>query len=82
MGELEGKVVLLTGAGRGVGVGIALALAKAGATLGLTDAEVITGLPRPPQPAPASIAHHAPISVVAQPPASRVSPSRAAISPW
>lgn len=42
--------------------------------LGLTDAEVITGLPRPPQPAPATIAHHAPISVVAQPPASRVSP--------
>jgi hypothetical protein len=42
--------------------------------LGLSDAEVITGLPRPPQPPPAAIAHHAPISVVAQPPASRVSP--------
>jgi 2-hydroxycyclohexanecarboxyl-CoA dehydrogenase len=35
VGELEGKVAFLTGAGRGVGVGIALALAKAGASLGL-----------------------------------------------
>lgn len=35
MGELEGKVAFLTGAGRGVGVGIALALAKAGASVGL-----------------------------------------------
>lgn len=35
MGELDGKVVFLTGAGRGVGVGIALALAKAGASIGL-----------------------------------------------
>lgn len=35
MGELDGKVAFLTGAGRGVGVGIALALAKAGATIGL-----------------------------------------------
>lgn len=35
MGELEGKVVFLTGAGSGVGVGIALALGKAGASIGL-----------------------------------------------
>ena len=35
MGELDGKVAFLTGAGRGVGVGIAMALAKAGATTGL-----------------------------------------------
>lgn len=35
MGELEGKVAFLTGAGRGVGVGIAMALAKAGAKIGL-----------------------------------------------
>lgn len=35
MGELEGKVAFLTGAGRGVGVGIAVALAKAGASVGL-----------------------------------------------
>lgn len=35
MGELDGKVAFLTGAGRGVGVGIAMALAKAGATVGL-----------------------------------------------
>ncbi len=35
MGELDGKVAFLTGAGRGVGVGLALALAKAGAKLGL-----------------------------------------------
>jgi NAD(P)-dependent dehydrogenase (short-subunit alcohol dehydrogenase family) len=35
MGELDGKVAFLTGAGRGVGAGIALALAKAGATIGL-----------------------------------------------
>jgi NAD(P)-dependent dehydrogenase (short-subunit alcohol dehydrogenase family) len=35
MGELEGKVVFLTGAGSGVGVGIALALARAGAAVGL-----------------------------------------------
>jgi NAD(P)-dependent dehydrogenase (short-subunit alcohol dehydrogenase family) len=35
MGELEGKVAFLTGAGRGVGVGIAMALAKAGASIGL-----------------------------------------------
>jgi NAD(P)-dependent dehydrogenase (short-subunit alcohol dehydrogenase family) len=35
MGELDGKVVFLTGAGRGVGVGIATALAKAGASIGL-----------------------------------------------
>ena len=35
MGELEGKVAFVTGAGSGVGVGIALALAKAGASIGL-----------------------------------------------
>lgn len=35
MGELEGKVAFLTGAGRGIGVGISLALAKAGASVGL-----------------------------------------------
>jgi NAD(P)-dependent dehydrogenase (short-subunit alcohol dehydrogenase family) len=35
MGELEGKVAFLTGAGRGVGIGVALALAKAGASVGL-----------------------------------------------
>jgi len=35
MGELDGKVAFLTGAGRGVGAGIAVALAKAGATVGL-----------------------------------------------
>lgn len=35
MGELDGKVAFLTGAGRGVGVGIAAALAKAGAKVGL-----------------------------------------------
>jgi len=35
MGELDGKVAFLTGAGRGVGVGIALALAKAGAAVAL-----------------------------------------------
>jgi len=35
MGELDGKVAFVTGAGRGVGVGIAVALAKAGATIGL-----------------------------------------------
>jgi NAD(P)-dependent dehydrogenase (short-subunit alcohol dehydrogenase family) len=35
MGELEGKVAFLTGAGRGVGIGIAMALAKAGASVGL-----------------------------------------------
>ena len=35
MGDLEGKVAFLTGAGRGVGVGIALALAKAGASIGM-----------------------------------------------
>ena len=35
MGELDGKVAFLTGAGSGVGVGIALALAKAGAKVGL-----------------------------------------------
>jgi 2-hydroxycyclohexanecarboxyl-CoA dehydrogenase len=35
MGELDGKVAFLTGAGRGVGAGIAVALAKAGATIGL-----------------------------------------------
>ena len=35
MGELDGKVAFLTGAGSGVGVGIALALAKAGASVGM-----------------------------------------------
>lgn len=35
MGELDGKVAFLTGAGRGVGVGIATALTKAGAAVGL-----------------------------------------------
>jgi 2-hydroxycyclohexanecarboxyl-CoA dehydrogenase len=35
MGELEGKVAFLTGAGRGVGVGIAQALAKAGAKVAM-----------------------------------------------
>ena len=41
--------------------------------LGLSDAEVITGLPRPPQPAAAAVAHHAAISVVAERPPSRMS---------
>ena len=35
MGELDGKVALVTGAGQGIGMGIALALAKAGASVGL-----------------------------------------------
>lgn len=35
MGDLDGKVAFITGAGRGVGVGIALALAKAGAAVGM-----------------------------------------------
>jgi NAD(P)-dependent dehydrogenase (short-subunit alcohol dehydrogenase family) len=35
VGDLEGKVALVTGAGQGIGVGIALALAKAGAGVGL-----------------------------------------------
>ena len=35
MGELDGKVALVTGAGQGLGVGISLALAKAGASVGL-----------------------------------------------
>jgi 2-hydroxycyclohexanecarboxyl-CoA dehydrogenase len=35
MGEPEGEVAFLTGAGRGVGVGIAMALAKAGYSVGL-----------------------------------------------
>lgn len=35
MGQLDGKVAFLTGAGSGVGVGIALALAKAGASVGM-----------------------------------------------
>jgi NAD(P)-dependent dehydrogenase (short-subunit alcohol dehydrogenase family) len=35
MGELDGRVAFVTGAGRGIGVGIALALAKAGAGVGL-----------------------------------------------
>jgi hypothetical protein len=42
--------------------------------LGLSDAEVITGLPRPPQPAAAAVAHHAGISVIAERPPSRMSP--------
>jgi 2-hydroxycyclohexanecarboxyl-CoA dehydrogenase len=35
MGDLSGKVALVTGAGQGLGAGISLALAKAGATVGL-----------------------------------------------
>jgi NAD(P)-dependent dehydrogenase (short-subunit alcohol dehydrogenase family) len=35
MGDLEGRVAFVTGAGRGLGVSIALALAKAGASVGL-----------------------------------------------
>jgi len=35
LGELDGKVALVTGAGQGIGVGISLALAKAGASVGL-----------------------------------------------
>jgi len=42
--------------------------------LGLSDAEVITGMPRPPQAPTAAVAHHAGISVVADRPSSRVSP--------
>ena len=43
--------------------------------LGLSDAEVITGLPRPPHgAAAAAVAHHAGISVVADRPSSRMSP--------
>ena len=42
--------------------------------LGLSDAEVITGMPRPPQAPTAAVAHHAGISVVAERPSSRVSP--------
>jgi hypothetical protein len=42
--------------------------------LGLTDAEVITGLPRPPQPATAAVAHHAGISVIAERSPARMAP--------
>ena len=42
--------------------------------LGLSDAEVITGMPRPPQAPTAAVAHHAGISVVADRPSSRMSP--------
>ena len=41
--------------------------------LGLSDEEVITGLPRPPQPAVAPVSHHAAISVVADRTPSRMS---------
>jgi NAD(P)-dependent dehydrogenase (short-subunit alcohol dehydrogenase family) len=37
LGELDGKVAIVTGAGQGMGVGIAMALAKAGARVGLVD---------------------------------------------
>lgn len=44
MGMMEGKSVLVTGAGRGVGRGIALAMAKAGAAVVVNDLGVaITG---------------------------------------
>lgn len=36
MGQLDGKVALVTGAGQGVGLGIALALASEGASLSIT----------------------------------------------
>lgn len=37
MGELDGKVALVTGAGQGVGLGIAQELAEAGATVAVND---------------------------------------------
>ena len=40
VGQLKGKVVLVTGAGQGIGQGIALGMAKAGATLALFDLTV------------------------------------------
>lgn len=44
MGTMEGKAVLVTGAGRGVGRGIALAMAKAGAAVVVNDLGVaLTG---------------------------------------
>lgn len=44
MGMMDGKAVLVTGAGRGVGRGIALAMAKAGASVVVNDLGVsITG---------------------------------------
>ncbi|AOR78877.1 SDR family NAD(P)-dependent oxidoreductase [Novosphingobium resinovorum] len=44
MGMMEGKAVLVTGAGRGVGRGIALAMAKAGAAVVVNDLGVaLTG---------------------------------------
>ena len=36
MGELDGKVALVTGAGQGVGQGIAFALAEAGAIIAVS----------------------------------------------
>jgi NAD(P)-dependent dehydrogenase (short-subunit alcohol dehydrogenase family) len=37
MGSMEGKVVLVTGAGRGVGRGVALKFARAGAAVVVND---------------------------------------------
>jgi len=74
MGQLEGKVALVTGAAHGIGRGIALAFAREGADVGVNDlrlddrlegvASEITGLGRRVWPLPADVADDAAVEAM------------------
>ena len=71
MGDLTGKVMIVTGASRGIGAAAAAALAKAGATVVLTARDgKLTGRGRPARSVPAA-RRRRPVTCPTMPPSRR-----------